>query len=1124
MSKKIAVYGSGWQAAQSALVLADLGIEVDLMTPNSFLDVDYAPDEGFNSWPLLLRAAVHPRVHLHTNSSINRFSVQGDEFVIGYSCSPRFVKEELCTACGECQKVCSVKLDGHSAIDKPITDAKSVPSTYLIEKDGISPCRGGCLLEINVHGYVSLIRQGKTAKALKLINEKAPLASVLGRLCTHPCEAECSRQEFDKPLFIQALHRYAADIAHGEVEYRRKTEIRHLEKIAIIGSGPSGLTAAWDLARRGYTPTIFESQSTAGGMLATAIPGFRLPAVVRQREIEAIQKLGVEIKTGVTFGRDVTLESLREEGFGVVFLAIGAQSNNKLNIPGENLNGVVDCISWLGDFNLNQDLRLDEKIIIIGGGNSAVDSARSAKRLSTKDVRILCLTEEMTAVPEEVEEAAKEEIPIDYNNSALEILGENGRVTGVRCVKVRNVQFDSEGRITLEKIAGSEYVVQADKVIIAIGQRPDSNQMNLKGLSIARNSTIMADPLTLATNLPAVFAGGDAVTGSRNVVSAMAAGLRAAESMDRYLRGQSLEIGRTLEPLKTVDVDISNKKPVRVKRAKMPALSISKRKNGHAETNLGLSTAQAEKESSRCLDCAGCCECLECEAVCEVKAVNHQDRFSEAEIRAAGLINLSNADLLSSFKMPGLYHVKGLYRGETPGDLARVSAVALNAALELKLVPQERNSQEILREVKVSHQVSPSISVFLCSCGAANSAILDFQGLEKEAARLPGVIGVHQIAQSCTAEGASQINEAMLRDGTQNVVIAACRCCNWDQVCYSCGDRRIMCRENIGSTLSRESKIEYVNIREMCAWLYRDDPAGATNNALQLITAGVRRAEQSVATGLPATGVAARALIISGGLSGLSAAVKLGVQGYGVTLLSGLDAAKLKSQSKDYPAAAAELLKQLLDLGVEMLPWPDALVLNGTPGRYEAIIKTGNITKSVAAGCVIADIAAVPIEGLNFLAQSNLLNRVIKRMHSDYRGARFDNSQFYPYSIRETAALLFISNLSTKDGLEQITTGEAAAARASVILNQGWLQPRGSSVVINRSLCRGCGDCSAVCSLIGMKSISAGLCYAEIDPALCLGCGMCVSVCPTGAIKQPAQTDAAIEASLEAIFRESQSQ
>jgi NADPH-dependent glutamate synthase beta subunit-like oxidoreductase/NAD-dependent dihydropyrimidine dehydrogenase PreA subunit len=1171
MSKNIAVYGSGWQAAQSALTLADLGLDVDLITPASFLDADITASEaGLNYWPLLLRTAVHPRVHLLTNSVITGLSGQSGAFTLRYRRSPRFVKAELCTACGECQKVCSVKIDSgtaflgspvvKTAIHQPVADAKSVPSAYLIEKEGISPCRGGCPLEINVHGYISLLRQGKVDKALNLINQKAPLAGVLGRLCTHPCETKCSRQSVDKPLFIQALHRYAADDAAGALVYTRKTTARHSQKIAIIGSGPAGLSASWELARRGYQPVIFESHPAPGGMLAVAIPGFRLPSEVRQKEIAAIQKLGVDIQTGVTFGRDVTLDSLRQAGYRAVFLAIGAHRNNRLNIPGERFMGVVDCISWLRDFNSHPEGRIDQKIVIIGGGNSAVDSARSAKRLSKGEVRVLCLTAEMTAVPEEVEETLKEGIPIDYNHSALEILGHNGHVTGIRCIKVRNVQFDSQGRISLEQIAGSEYVVPADKVIIAIGQRPGSDALNINGLAIAPNSTLTVDPLTLETGLPGLFAGGDAVTGSKNVVSAMSAGLRAAESIDRYLRGESLSIGRTLEPLKTVEIDVSRKKASKQPRVKMPALAPAKRQIGFTETSLGLSADLAEKESSRCLDCAGCSECLECENVCEVKAVNHSESLVEAELSVAGLISLIDSDFLSSHGnqnklsesapgdtspvLPGeagcgsrlsgpasgeavkntreftagVYHLAGVPSGDSSADSDRASALALKAALDLNLVPCERQHQSALIPFKPSPVGRSRVSVFLCSCGLSNSAILDFSVLTAGLVMLPDVVRVHPIEQSCTPAGAAQIRAAVLQDGASQAVLAACRCCDWDQVCFSCGDRRVMCRENLNLALPSDKPVEYVNIREMCAWLYRDDPPGATQNALRLITAGVKRAARTQPVASAGIAVTNRALIISGSLGGLSAAVKMAAQGYGVTLLSTLDDRNLKSRSLAYQSAAADLLKELINLGVEMLPWPQSLILNGAPGRYAANIQTAGQEKVIFAGAVILDIDEAPLSNLQWLSESHLLARVIKRWYSDYRDPARENSRLYPYSIGQTAAILFMGPFSPDHWQRQISAGEAAAASASIVLTQESARPRGSAVTINRPLCRGCGDCAAVCALIELKSLSPGLCYAEVDPALCLGCGACVGTCPTGAIKQAAQSEAAIETSLEAIF------
>jgi ferredoxin len=263
---------------------------------------------------------------------------------------------------------------------------------------------------------------------------------------------------------------------------------------------------------------------------------------------------------------------------------------------------------------------------------------------------------------------------------------------------------------------------------------------------------------------------------------------------------------------------------------------------------------------------------------------------------------------------------------------------------------------------------------------------------------------------------------------------------------------------------------------------------------------------------------------LSGSLAGLSAAAQLAAQGYGVTLLSNLDAHSLKSQSPEYQAAAADLLKQLPERGGEMLPWPESLHLSGTPGRYEALIKTGSVSRNIPAGCIILDIANVPVNDLGFLSENDLLARVIRRLHGDYRDPSGANILTYPYSIRDTAAMLFIQPVGQNGPLEQVAGGQAAAARALAILSQELAPARGSAVQINRPLCRGCGDCSAVCSLITLKPLSEGQCYAEVDPALCLGCGMCTAVCPTGAIRQPAQTDAGIEAALEAALSEEKAQ
>ena len=499
MAKGISVIGSGIRAAQCALTLAEMGIDVSLITPSPSLELDNVNNpaepshELLHVWPLLLRAASHPRIKLYTNSSIKSIMGTPGNLVVKALRSPRYVKEELCTACGKCEEECSVKVQtqinghkvSHGAIHSPILGAKSVPSAYYIDKAGISPCRANCPLGINVQGYIALIGKGKVDRARALINEVAPMSGVLGRLCTHPCETQCSRGKVDSPVFIQSLHRFAADNATGGISYSRKAPAgSRKEKIAIIGSGPAGLSAAWELARRGYTPTILESHAVVGGMLATGIPRFRLPREIREREVEAIKALGVDIKTGVTVGRDVTYSDLLDRGYKAFFLAIGAQQNNKLDIPGEDLNGVLDCISLLFSLNLKVGATVGANVVVIGGGNSAVDSARSAKRASKGDVCILCITEKMTAVKEDVDEAIKEGVRIIYNVSPVEILGDGKNVTGIRCQRVKNVTFEPDGNVNAEYIPESEFVLKADHVVVSIGQKPNSGVLKIRQLRL----------------------------------------------------------------------------------------------------------------------------------------------------------------------------------------------------------------------------------------------------------------------------------------------------------------------------------------------------------------------------------------------------------------------------------------------------------------------------------------------------------------------------------------------------------------------------------------------------------------------------------------------------------------
>lgn len=1156
MARKVAVIGSNIGVAQAAFTLAEMGAEVALITPSTSLGLDISASDStaysqdlLRIWPLLLRAASHPRVTLYTNSQVEAIRGKHGKFTIKAIRQPRYVREDLCTSCGRCEEACSVKMpstvDGqkiiHSAIHAPLLSAKAIPSAYYIEKNGVAPCRAACPLGIKVQGFISLLSKGKADEALSLINEAAPLAGVLGRVCTHPCENSCKRAEVDDPVYIQALHRYAADNAPSGIRYTRKAPTAsRKEKIAIIGSGPAGLTAAWELARRGYTPTIFESHAVVGGMLATGIPRFRLPREVREREVEAIKALGVDIKTGITVGRDVTMTDLRDRGYKAFFVAIGAQQNNKLDIPGEDLDGVADSISLLFALNLKVGASVGSNVVVIGGGNSAVDSARTTKRQGKGSVRIIYrrTAEEMTAVKEDVEEAIKEGVTIEYLTAPLEILGDGIKVTGIRCQRMKLGEAGPDGRRKPEPIPGSEFVIEADQVVAAIGQKPNTPLLNIKGLETGADAAIKVDPLTLESNIPGIFAGGDCIMGPNNVVEAIAAGLQAAESIDRYLRGQNLRKGRTMEKPQPAQIDVKEREASRHKRAHMPAIHQSKRMGSFEETSLGLPEDAAGHEAGRCLNCALCSECLECEQACELGAVLHKDDFEKLEIDAEAIIHFNtirrgpDKAAAHSTKKPGIHNVKQKKDGDIRSELALASAVALEAATELKLRKEELQTKpEAAASDRKAHKpqqrpgIEPvgteqgRIGLVLCSCGGSISSILDFEQVAHEVLRLSNVSNIQEVSQACSEEGAKQIAGKAEESKLSHVVLAACRCCNLEQICFSCTDRRVRCLNHISESLISTSgtPIEFVNIREQCAWAHKDNHTGATYKAIEIILSGIAKAKAALPSSKEERPMESSALVLGTGLSGLAAASALVSQGYSTALVSGMETKSQKRRSAKYIDRQASLQKQLEEQGIHIMSWPKSLELSGSPGNYEAVLRYHSQTSHIKAGALIIDLAAIDQEMFTAVKES-LLGRILT-WKSSSRDANIDSTAIREFTIKETAGIFIIPWDGKEAPEEQAVKGTAAAARASAYLAKGTLSPRASAVIIDSKLCHGCGDCAAICPYIEMRVDSNGTACAYVDQALCLGCGACIARCPTGAIVQRSQSDKQIISALESLLK-----
>ena len=469
----------------------------------------------------------------------------------------------------------------------------------------LAPCSNACPAGVNVPGFVSLIGEKRYGEALQLHRDRNPFASVCARVCFHTCEDKCRRANLDEPVAIRGLKRFMAE---QEVTVQLpdvlENEANAAKKIAIVGAGPAGLACGYFLARLGYRPTIYEAEPRPGGMLVQAIPAYRLPREELAREIRMIERLGVDIETGQALGRDFTFKSLREQGVEAVFLAVGAPMGTKLGIPGEDSQGVTEALGFLREYNIRGSVPVGKDVTVIGGGNAAIDAARTAMRLGAKSVTILYrrTRAEMPAYEEEVTEAEHEGVVIQTLVAPVGIVSKDGQVVGVKCKHMTLGQFDQSGR--RRPVAGTEgeFVVPADQVIAAVGQKLDPKQVfDGVELAMSKNGYIYSDPVTGQTSVPWIFAGGDAVLGPASVVDAIAAGEKAAVGIDKMLSGQEHGFWRrqaTVDTLFDPDAD-----PVAYGRAKMQLLAVKKRRNNFQEVELPWAEAMARREANRCLRC-----------------------------------------------------------------------------------------------------------------------------------------------------------------------------------------------------------------------------------------------------------------------------------------------------------------------------------------------------------------------------------------------------------------------------------------------------------------------------------------------------------------------------------------
>ncbi|MFA4836679.1 MAG: 4Fe-4S dicluster domain-containing protein, partial [Dehalococcoidia bacterium] len=672
-------------------------------------------------------------------------------------------------------------------------------------------------------------------------------------------------------------------------------------------------------------------------------------------------------------------------------------------------------------------------------------------------------------------------------------------------------------------------------VIPAIGQLPDLDAFDHdRKIHLANNGdTLVADPLTLNTNVPGIFAGGDVVHGPESMVEAVAAGRRAAVSIDRYLRGEDIKAGRTLETVKPVEVNINQIKIPPGERRRIPCLPIKKRVKNFEEVETGYTTVMALRESRRCLNCGGCSDCMECVRVCEVEAVDHSAQPQEAELEAGVVVFAASPEglvppgLLEKPSEKGIYIMgSGLELWDMPKRLTHASAVAGRviaglAEFHSTTTPQYKIPQwsplikgdesGICSGDKPAESPQPEgahasngesrIGVFICRCGGNISDVIDTPRLVRHFFRRSGVAYAQEIGYACSDAGALEIRTLAKQFNLTHVVLAACPCCALDQICFSCSDRRIECKAKLlGPSKADGLTYEFVNIREHCAWVHTDDGEEAREKAKTLILAGIARVRKSRPIETKALEVRKAAMVIGGGLGGFQAAVDLSSQGFQTTLIR-----PDKPFEGEGGQIAARLLEELQRHGGRILKGARLEDVRGSIGAFHISAENQGEQLGFNVGAIVVDIST-----LGAMHLPKFLNRAINISRSG-----LDHT-----ASRMPGVFLCGTVASKRDFSVALVQGSAAASKALALLCKGEVKLAQTIAKIDPRVCRGCGTCVEICEF-GAPSLveqSPGVLVSRIDESLCRGCGTCVAHCPSCAIDQNGLSDGQITASLEAML------
>ncbi len=730
VEKNAVVIGGGIAGIQAALDLAEKDIKVTLIERNVAIGGYMAKLE--KTFPTLdcsmcilspKLSAVDRSKNIEILACSEVVDVERDygNFKVKVRKRPRFVDSEKCNSCGDCGEVCPVLtpnehdfgLSKRKATYKPYPQA--VPSTFAIEKLGHAACKISCPAHVSCQGFITLLHEKKYAKALSLVREAIPFPGSLGRVCFSACEEECERGTYDESLSIRNLHRFLYDNEQESGEIAPvETNIDKKERVAVVGAGPAGIACAYQLAILGYPVTIFEANSEAGGLMRFGIPDHRLPRKILQDEIERVVQHGVQIQTG---SRIESIEELMKQGFQAVFLGTGALESSKLRVKGEDSKGVYHALDFLERVNKDEKVSIGKKVAVIGGGNAAVDAARVAVRLGAEKVSLVYRRSraEMPAIQEEVNDTEKEGVKLQILTQPVEVLTSNGSVIGLRCSRMKLGEPDESGRRRPVSIPDSDFDMDVDTIIIAIGQKVSAIGPHA-GLELTLWGTPEVDPITMQTSTTGVFAGGDLVTGPASVIEAVGAGNEAAKSIHRYIQGLDLYEGRPDVLPRAPRPELEDNELPGGNRHHMRKLPKKSRVSGFDEVELGFSEKTAIEEAERCLGCAICCECKLCVEACPKDAIDHSMKEEIVELTVGAIIAATGFEEISMEELPE-YGGGKFKRVITAGQYGRLLSLVGPTGGEVLIPPEFKEKPKRIAYINCAGSRDEGCRPWCCNFG-----------------------------------------------------------------------------------------------------------------------------------------------------------------------------------------------------------------------------------------------------------------------------------------------------------------------------------------------------------------------------------------------------------------------